>query len=397
MARLVTEEVPWEFRVLEIVFCIIFAIELALRLFVFRLKFLYMPEWKWNLLDIVLVVVQVVEELTTLGYVLAGSEQSSMPKTRINLMRLLRFLRLVRIIRMLRVLRLIGELRTIVFSVLSCLKTFIWTMLLIALVLYIFGVFFTQVVLNHRLENPGRETMDVFGSNLNDRLEHYYGNLAISVLALFMSISGGVDWENMVQPLLQEIHWIYAFLFVSFISFSVFALLNVVTGVFVDSSLRKAKEDKELYMSNHIRSMFRKLDVDHSGSVEWSEFEKQLDLPNVIDYFKAIDMDTSEARGLFTLLDYDGSGTIDANEFLTGCLKIRGPAKALDLLTLSRETRKIFQSFISHMQGIDGMLHGILSLQERQARLQEVDSASGSPAAGHRPKTCESAISVHAV
>ena len=57
----------------------------------------------------------------------------------------------------------------------------------------------------------------------------YFGSLADSMLSLFMSISGGVSWENVVTPLKAvSVAWVFLFLF--YVSFTYFAVLNVVTA-----------------------------------------------------------------------------------------------------------------------------------------------------------------------
>merc|ERR1712183_1207456 len=71
----------------------------------------------------------------------------------------------------------------------------------------------------------------------------------------------------------------------------------------------------------------------------WHMFEGLLDTSQMKEAFKAINVDPSEAKGLFKLLDMNNSGVVDAEEFLCGCMKLRGPAKALDLAILSREVR----------------------------------------------------------
>lgn len=49
------------------------------------------------------------------------------------------------------------------------------------------------------------------------------------MLSLFMSISGGVSWENVISPLKKiSTAWVVVYLF--YISFTYFAVLNVVTA-----------------------------------------------------------------------------------------------------------------------------------------------------------------------
>ena len=72
---------------------------------------------------------------------------------------------------------------------------------------------------------------------------------------------------------------------------------------------------------------------------DWELFESKLGTPQIQEFFMAIDVDQSEAKGLFHLLDLDHSGGVSAEEFINGCLRLRGPAKALDLALLIQEVR----------------------------------------------------------
>merc|ERR1712048_847160 len=120
--------------------------------------------------------------------------------------------------------------------------------------------------------------------------------------------------------------------------------MNVVTGVFVESALLIAKRDKDIYMVNSVRSLFAKTDDDASGTISWDEFEQKLDTPEMTEYFKMIDVDMSEARGIFSLLDIDKSGQIESEEFLSGCMRLTGSAKALDLTVLMHEVQVVSQT-----------------------------------------------------
>merc|ERR1712232_241655 len=83
------------------------------------------------------------------------------------------------------------------------------------------------------------------------------------------------------------------------------------------------------------------------------DFERQADESAMVEYFRAIDVDPSEAKGLFRLLDCKGDGRIDAEAFLSGCLRLRGPAKALDFALLLHEVKQLHMSFEAHMRKVD--------------------------------------------
>mmetsp|Transcript_36679 Transcript_36679/g.118504 ORF Transcript_36679/g.118504 Transcript_36679/m.118504 type:complete len:103 (-) Transcript_36679:252-560(-) len=101
-----------------------------------------------------------------------------------------------------------------------------------------------------------------------------------------------------------------AIVFCFYIVFTSLALMNFVTGVFVETALQRGREDKDVYMINHLRELFGKLDENHNGQISWQELEENLQEPRLLTFFKEIDIDISEAKGLFHLLDRDSSGVL---------------------------------------------------------------------------------------
>jgi len=64
------------------------------------------------------------------------------------------------------------------------------------------------------------------------------------MLTLFRSISGG-DWGELSQ-VLADVGGLYILLWVVYISFTVFGLLNILTGIFVDIAMKKAESDHSI-------------------------------------------------------------------------------------------------------------------------------------------------------
>mmetsp|Transcript_9827 Transcript_9827/g.16405 ORF Transcript_9827/g.16405 Transcript_9827/m.16405 type:complete len:111 (-) Transcript_9827:160-492(-) len=48
-------------------------------------------------------------------------------------------------------------------------------------------------------------------------------------------------------------------------------------------------------------------------------------------YFTALGFEPHDCVRLFTLLDTDSSGTVDIEEFLDGCLRLKGFARSIDV------------------------------------------------------------------
>merc|ERR1711879_229090 len=74
----------------------------------------------------------------------------------------------------------------------------------------------------------------------------------------------------------------------------------------------------------------------------YADFERAIQNINMTRFFEAVGLDPSEAKNLFDLLDISIDGTISAEEFLQGCLRLHGPAKSLDLLVLARDVTQLF-------------------------------------------------------
>jgi hypothetical protein len=322
---------------------------------VFGRRFFTKGDWRWNCFDCLVVALQLAEEFMTLV-------AASLPMN-FSFLRIVRILRLVRVVRLIRLLRLIGELRTLVTSLAGSLKSFGWTIVLLFGLVYTTSVFFTQLVTDHRIGENGTESV---------ALQSYFGSLDNTILALVQSIMGGVSWRNITTPLKYEIHWVLALLFCVYITFCILAMMNVVTGVFVDSALNSAKNDKDIYMVNSVRSMFRRLDIDLTGELTFEQFRASLGTTEMLEYFRQINVDIMEAQGIFELLDIDNSGHLSAEEFISGCMRICGPAKALDMIVLIREVREV--------RNVQESLGNLLRLQALLIQqLFRAESANTSP------------------
>lgn len=80
------------------------------------------------------------------------------------------------------------------------------------------------------------------------------------------------------------------------------------------------------------------------------EIRSQTTTAVVLDFFESVDVDPSEAQYLLEVLDMDGSGTINFDEFLHGTLRLNSSARAADLLLVAREMKRFFKHAISELQ-----------------------------------------------
>jgi len=333
-ARVKSADVPLVFYVFEQFFAAWFSFELALRLWVHRCSFFRLGAegWLWNYFDAVVVGAQLSEVFFELV-----ARSVSVDTGNMRVLRVLRILRLVRILRVVRVLHLISELRAIVSSIVGSFRSLIWVVVLMLIMIYIVAVFFTQSITDHLVEK------DIAGAILSEdsqALALYFGSLGRAVLSLWQGISGGLDWDSICWPLFTEISSLTGFAFTAFIAFALLALMNVVTGVFVQTALLSARDEEDTFMQSQIIVLFSIADKDESATISWDEIEESLDDPSTSKEWKSIGVQAEDARSLFKLLDVERKDEVAFEDFMGGCLRLNGPAKAFDLLTVMQEQRK---------------------------------------------------------
>jgi hypothetical protein len=229
-------------------------------------------------------------------------------------------------------------------------KSLLWVFLVLVLTFYIFGMSFTNAVLGQL------KTAADWQHDTNKDLIRHFGTLNQAMLSLFMAMSGGNDWA-LYYELVNQLGYFYSFLFILFITFSVFAVANIVTGVFVETALQANNGDRDIVVHEELeakraytkamQSVFEELDDDGTGQISLEEFVAHLDDERVIAYFNALKLDVSDARTLFKLLDSDLSNEISIDEFLSGCFKLQGESRSLDLKMMQYEMKFLREAFVA--------------------------------------------------
>jgi len=122
-------------------------------------------------------------------------------------------------------------------------------------------------------------------------------------------------------------------------------------------------------------SIFEELDADRSGQISLDELKKFIESPTIATYFSALDLNITEVRTLFSLIDVDRSGTIDRDEFIWGCLRLKGDAKSLDLALLQYDVKGI-QQMVEQMADVIVPEDVLLESQEKRSDMHDDPIAS---------------------
>jgi len=342
----------------------LFIIEWGLRIMAYGWKFVRGPQWSWHLLDTLIVLGTILEIVTE---ALKKQQREGDPvvdsrMTSLKLMRIVRTMRMLRILRIARLLKVVRPFRLLIWQIIGTLRSVCWALLLFLIIDYIFALFFAQAVAHSQDAMKAAE------------IQKYWSSLSGIMSTLFMSVTGGVDWENAISALdhLGDLKRIYRFLFMAYISFVLFAVLNTVTGVFCQKAIESAKHDHETMIRDQLlekrmymkktRELFCEIDHDASDTISYKEFSKRMADEQVIAYFAIMGLDVSDAWDLFKLLDTDRNAEIDLNEFVEGCVKLRGTAKAIDVAKLSYDNKLMRARLATFMRDTEDMLDHIFQI-----------------------------------
>eukprot|EP00931_Biecheleriopsis_adriatica_P021402 TRINITY_DN1399_c0_g1_i2.p1 TRINITY_DN1399_c0_g1~~TRINITY_DN1399_c0_g1_i2.p1 ORF type:complete len:666 (+),score=132.47 TRINITY_DN1399_c0_g1_i2:14-2011(+) len=329
----------WE-RDVEITFTCLFTVELFLRMVANGCLFWFGPDWQWNCFEILIVFSMIIDTFL----IVAGEHIEN-----ITYIRIFRILRTFRSFRLMRTIRFFRELRLMVSSTINSLVPLMWGMILLCLTISAFTVLFLQGVTSFILDATAS------ASSIEAMLE-YYDSFPMAFFSLFMAITGGDDWKNVMWPLL-DISPFYGFLFMVYISLMVVGFMNIITGIFVESARERHKElsnnDHDLVaqaeqarLTSYIRELlkiFNELDKDKSGTISLDEFEAYTARCEIQALFSYLELDISKAAQLFRLLDVDGSNEIEVDAFVMGCMRMKGMAKGVDMESLMLQSKQLMK------------------------------------------------------
>mmetsp|Transcript_23612 Transcript_23612/g.42681 ORF Transcript_23612/g.42681 Transcript_23612/m.42681 type:complete len:507 (+) Transcript_23612:81-1601(+) len=270
----------------------------------------------------------------------------------------LRTLRLVRVARSVRFMPEFKEMWALVKGLTESGETLFWVALMIGCVLYFFAIIATSLI--------GKA--DAFAED--ELVQEYFGDVGKSMFTLYQLMTLD-SWTGFARPMMENQLWTAVF-FVIFIFVAVFVMLNLVTAVIVNNAfsdsktqekelaLRKAREKEEEL--EDLKQFFLQIDLDGSGTLTRAELFQATKNRKVRNKLRALDVMPKDLNELWETLD-DGNGELDAEEFVHGIRRLRGEAKAKDILRLYKELRR-FETAVADVEG------NIKSSEERMANIK---------------------------
>lgn len=181
----------------------VFVVELVLKFIAYNKHFFSAS--KWNTFDLVIVLVSI---FGTVPYfsIFRGIKV-------FRAFKLVKTLKTLRVVKTLKIINSLKHLQIILKAIVFAIPSIIWTFLLLLIAFYFYAII----------------GVNLFGAEFSE----HFGSLGKSFYTLFQLMLFD-DWGNITRPILKEFSasWIY---FVSFGIISAYIILQVVTGIVVES------------------------------------------------------------------------------------------------------------------------------------------------------------------
>eukprot|EP00928_Gymnodinium_smaydae_P089560 TRINITY_DN7350_c0_g3_i1.p2 TRINITY_DN7350_c0_g3~~TRINITY_DN7350_c0_g3_i1.p2 ORF type:complete len:275 (+),score=51.87 TRINITY_DN7350_c0_g3_i1:1030-1854(+) len=260
-------------------------------------------------------------------------------------MRVIRFFRLIRVMRVMRVMRFFQDLRVMVASIMMSIKSLMWALLLLFMIAFMFATFILEFVAGEL----AAEERDSESERITT-LKSFFGSLILTIYSLFMSITGGVDWGEPSQALLEISPWL-AVLFSLYVAFATLCVMNIIIGIFVENSSMLALKDEQTLLLESVDEKNRwhddvlKLFYELGGtsSIKHKDFEERIGDFNVQAKLRklGLDIEPPAMLGLFDILDFDRTGKLSKQDFALGLKMLHGNAKSIDIARLLHDNGRI--------------------------------------------------------
>jgi len=272
-------------------------------------------------------------------------------------------LRTLRMIRIMRFAATFQHLRLMLLAVLNSIVPLFWAIFFLVFMNFLFAIMFMQATEQY-LESGN------FNEALLEDMLAYFNPLPKMILTLFMCISGGISWWE-IGLLLEELGFGYLLMFLLFILIMFIVVLNIITGIFVNESIESARKDHDLIaqmeavqhkqMLQDLTRLFRDIDTDGDGQISLWEFQDALrDRGGTMrSVFLLHNLDVTDARTFFHIIDVDGSNMIEIDEFVMGCMRFKGNGHCLGIEAVMQEHKQMLKDIVRQQRRVEHQVRHI--------------------------------------
>lgn len=329
---------------IEYVFLAYYLSDLVLRFVFLRKAFFHdtMLGWQWfNIIDAFGVM------LTAVAMLLRLVDTSGSGNSIGSFSMLTKIARLARLLRIARTMKMYLPLRTLVTACVASIASLFWSMVFLFICKVVTALTMCQSL--HAFIADTSNDLE-----LRQWVNVHYGSFGKALYTMFEVTHSG-SWPKYARPLIERVSPAYTVVFVLYITGVVFAIIRIITALFLKETLENASGDALLQMEERksksmkyreqLGEVFERVDENGNGAITRSEFLSALSSPILRKYLSILGVDVWEVGPLFDLIDGSdddcADGEISLSEFCECLVRLKGQARAIDMITLLYETRKV--------------------------------------------------------
>lgn len=306
-----------------------FLVELVLRVYVEGLNFF---KNGLNVVDAVVVPISAVEVIFE-------------HTVQLSFVRTFRVLRIISAFRMVRTFSHCESLRVLLRTIAGSIGALIYSMSIMLVFILVFALFLAQMLHGFIIDES---------KDLSTRLwvNQFYGDGAKTLWTVFQfTFSGG--WPNYARPLVEEVHWIYAPVFALYVAVVIFSMTKIIGALFLKETLAQASADAEIVVSDRARAtrkleknvlaLFQTADLNDNGVLTKEEFIQILSNEKIRLWLGMLGVNCTDPQKLYETMAGEGTGGIACDGFLYGIKRLKGEARAQDLIPVVNDCKRILR------------------------------------------------------
>eukprot|EP00929_Paragymnodinium_shiwhaense_P042696 TRINITY_DN22051_c0_g1_i2.p1 TRINITY_DN22051_c0_g1~~TRINITY_DN22051_c0_g1_i2.p1 ORF type:complete len:367 (-),score=52.18 TRINITY_DN22051_c0_g1_i2:83-1183(-) len=308
------------FQILEFVFGISFSAEVVIKILALKKKFIFSA---WNWFDTVIILFWMLDTLSAMDIGLNPM-----------FLRLARLARLLRLLRFVRAFQVFDVLWLLIESTRACASVLLWSLVLLFLCMVVSTVFLNYV-LQDAITNPENTPED------RARTYEYFGTFTRGLLSMYEITMG--NYANIARHLHENVSEWYLPLVLGYRCLVSFALIKVISGIFLHETFKTAASNDEIMimqrdraMQRHVRKMhqlFKEADESGDGYLTFEEFQNIVADQRISTWLAAQEIEVRDV-GLVYQLVASGRNAIQAEDLVVGFARLKGPARSIDVIAL---------------------------------------------------------------
>mmetsp|Transcript_159649 Transcript_159649/g.291326 ORF Transcript_159649/g.291326 Transcript_159649/m.291326 type:complete len:645 (+) Transcript_159649:68-2002(+) len=358
--KAVGDEVPSWVAPVEMVLLVLYALEMSLRVYVLRSQIFNAP---LNCLELAIVLIDSTLAIITV----AGVEVPQVS--------FLRILRLIKLARAFKILEAQPQLKFFVEAFYFSVKTMMFGWFFIAVAIVVFAILAVEFL------NPLKPEF----SPTCTRCPQAFMSVFEAMAALFQTVVMGDEWAEVFRPYLAEYPGTVCLIVPMFVVLNLGFMNLIMAGIVEtanqarEASFKKkaqAREQEFIALEHKFHDICRSMDDDGSGSITLKELLKGFETNEAFrTTLNAMDLKKQDLVAVFEILDKDGSGDVEYEEFVSELHKMRSSDSHTMLVFIKHYVTDLQKTVNSELCTTQRQVAGgILKLQEiLDARMKRID------------------------